>query len=171
MFTLLQLLQAELESLTGTIDGSDIEAALQNGVLQISAVTRRVLPSLRQYSSWLMSKAEVLADLQNRETPLSVQIKELWKIYAGTLTLLASTFPVHALPTVDYLLEEDEETVGFAPFENEPAVNRYYFRNSDSKKPKWHHKGIERQHPNIEMFARIRDFLIEGLLLACDEVS
>lgn len=169
MFTLLQVLQPELERQTDIVNESD-DGVPSTGMDQISAVARRVLPGLRHYSSWLTSNAAILT-AQSEDTSLTVQIKELWKIYASTLTLLASTFRVSDLPCVDYLLEEDEDTLGFKPFENDRAKRRYYYQDSNSQKPKWHHKGVERHRPNVEMLGRIRDFLTEGLLLAFDEVG
>ncbi len=169
MFTLLQVLQPEFEGLVGA-ETEEEDVSTSAGLDQISAVARRVLPGTRHYSSWLTSNTAILINQQTRDTPLSVQIKELWKIYASTLTLLASTFPVSALTAIDYLLEEDEDTLGFKPFENERAQGRYYRPGTTTKKPKWHNKGVERQHPNLEMFGRIRDFLAEGLALAVDPV-
>lgn len=169
MFTLLQVLQPEFEGLAGA-DTEDEDELSSTDLNQISVVARRVLPGARHYSSWLTSNTAILINQQTRDTPLSVQIKELWKIYASTLTLLASTFPVSALTAIDYLLEEDEDTLGFKPFENERAQGRYYQPGLATKKPKWHNKGVERQHPNLEMFGRIRDFLAEGLALAVDPV-
>lgn len=169
MFTLLQVLQPEFEGLTDA-ETEDEDALTSIEPIQISVVARRVLPGLRHYSSWLTSNTAILIDQQSRDTPLSVQIKELWKIYASTLTLLASTFPVSALTAIDYLLDEDEDTLGFKPFENERAQNRYCQSGLSMKKPKWHTKGVERQHPNLEMSGRIRDFLVEGLVLAVDPV-
>lgn len=169
MFTLLQILQPELERQVDSEDESDLGGVRITGPEQISAVARRVLPGLRHYSSWLTSNAAVLT-AQLGDSSLTVQIKELWKIYASTLTLLASTFPVPDLPSIEYLFEEDEDTLGFKPFVNDRAKRRYYNQESLSIKPKWHQDGVERHHPNVEMLGRIRDFLTEGLLLAVDEV-
>lgn len=170
MFTLLQVLQPELEHLVSNEDESSPDILSTPRVDQISAVARRVLPGLRHYSSWLTTKTAVLVAQQDRDTPLSIQIKELWKIYASTLTLLASTFPVAALPAIEYLLDEDEDTLGFKPFEDDRAIMRYNQIGSTTQKPKWHDEGVERYHPNLEMLGRIRTFLAEGLQLAVDEV-
>lgn len=171
MFTLLQVLQPELESLATNEDELTNENIEVTDLDQISAVARRVLPGLRHYSSWLTSNTAVLVRHLELDTPLSVQVKELWKIYASTLTLLASTFAVSSLPCIEYLLEEDEDTLGFKPFENERARSRYCLGDPNVKKPKWHNEGVERHHPNVEMAGRIRDFLAEGLRLAVDEVK
>lgn len=170
-FTLLQVLQPELERFAVDDDAmNDASSRPANGSDRITAVARRVLPGLRHYSSWLISNTAFLL-AQVGDTSLTVQIKEMWKTYANTLTLLAATFPVSALPSVDYLLEEDEDTLGFKPFNNDRTKKRYFSPDDEKPKLKWHGSGVERHHPNVEMLGRVRDFLIDGLELALDEVG
>lgn len=111
----------------------------------------------------------MLVGCKEKDTPLSVQITEFWKIYANALTLLASTFDVVRLPEVDYLLEEDEETLGFAPLVKSVTSRRYLDINGQQK-PRMHDVGVERSHPNIEMLYRIREFVIDGLDLVVGNV-
>ena len=163
------MLLSELERCSGE-DEQKVNAVPKSGSSKITAVTRRILPGLRQYSSWLMSNAEILA-AEVGDTSLNTQIKDLWKIYAKTLTLLTSTFSVSSLPLVDYLLEEDEDTLGFKPFLAKHSELRYFGNDGVSQKPKWHDKGVQRNHPNVEMLARIRGFLTDGMFLHCQAVS
>ena len=169
-FTLLQILQPELEPFTGTEGIIGADGLASNRSDKITAVARRVLPGLRHYSSWFTTRAKLLV-IGVGESSLTVQTKELWKTYANTLTLLASTFPAQDLPAIDYLLDEDEDTLGFKPTENENTTSRYYDDESGTRKPKYHDCGIERHHPNIEMLGRIRDLLRDGLKLQLEEVS
>ncbi len=167
-FTLLQLLQPELEGVIGDdVDALDGDHP-NNDTEKITAVARRILPGLRHYSSWLLSRAVLLASIGD-DSSLTVQIKELWREYANTLTLIASTFlEPTKLPVVEYLLEEDEDTIGFKPFDSPHIRSRYYA--DDVLKPKYHDPGVERSHPNIEMLVRVREFLNDGLELACYKV-
>ncbi|KAI9924431.1 hypothetical protein ASPWEDRAFT_23481 [Aspergillus wentii DTO 134E9] len=159
-FTLLQILLAEVERFV-IEDSNSKDATISPD--KVTVVARRILPALRNYSSWLLTVSNLLvAYKEEKDTPLSVQITEFWKIYANTLTLLASTFDVVHLPEVDYLLEEDEETLGFAPLDKE-ATARRYLDASGQKKPRIHDFGVERSHPNFEMLYRIREFVIDGL--------
>ncbi|KAJ5104521.1 hypothetical protein NUU61_001868 [Penicillium alfredii] len=159
-FTLLQILLVELERFAG--EDSDIKDAI-NGPDKVTVVARRILPALRNYSSWLLTISDFLvAQREERDSSLSIQIKEFWKIYAGTLTLLASTFDVVHLPEIDYLLEEDEESLGFAPLDQE-ATSRRYAGAGNQPKPRMNDPGVERHHPNIEMLYRVREFVIDGL--------
>lgn len=105
------------------------------------------------------------------DTLLHVQIKELWKIYANTLTLLTSTFPVAELPSIEYLLPEDEDTLGFQPFDHDEVKQHYYSADLISQKPRWYDQGVQRHHPNVEMYGRVRGLLTDGVLLHSQEVS
>ncbi|KXG49732.1 DNA/RNA-binding domain, Est1-type [Penicillium griseofulvum] len=160
-FTLLQILLVELER-TASFEDPNSKDALPIPD-KVSVVARRILPALRHYSSWLLTNSQSLVEQkEEKDSALSIQIKEFWKIYAGTLSLLASSFDVVSLPEVDYLLEEDEESLGFAPLDQD-ATSRRYGRGGDQSKPRMHDIGIERSHPNMEMLYRIREFVIDGL--------
>ncbi|PYH99463.1 hypothetical protein BO71DRAFT_479525 [Aspergillus ellipticus CBS 707.79] len=159
-FTLLQILLAEVERFA-VEDPNNKDAT--TGPDKVTVVARRILPALRNYSSWLLTVSSLLVAYKgDKDTPLSVQIIEFWKIYANTLTLLASTFDVVHLPEIDYLLEEDEETLGFAPLTSE-STSRRYLGSNGHQKPRMNDPGVERNHPNIEMLYRIREFVIDGL--------
>ncbi|KAJ5735946.1 uncharacterized protein N7483_001071 [Penicillium malachiteum] len=159
-FTLLQILLVELERFA--VEESNSKPA-DNGPDKMTVVARRILPALRHYSSWLLATSDFLiAQKEEKDSALSIQIKEFWKIYAGTLTLLASTFDVVHLPEIDYLLEEDEESLGFAPLDQKANTRRYY-ATEDQLKPRVTDPGVERSHPNMEMLYRVREFVIDGL--------
>ncbi len=171
-FTFLQILQPELERFGGEESGTGSSDRPLNGLDKITVVARRVLPALRQYSSWMVSNTAFLV-AQVGDTSRTVQIKELWKVYANTLTLLAATFPVSELPEIGYLLEEDVDTLGFKPFTSDRSWRRYFVNQrgeTQDRKPKWNDRGVERHHPNVEMLGRVRDFLVDGLTLATDDV-
>lgn len=168
LFTLLQVLRLELER--PVVENSQANGT-GSGSGKLTSATRRVLPGLRHYSSWFIHNATILAAGVG-DTMLTVQIKELWKMYASALTLLVSTFPVSGLPPpLEYLLEEDEDTLGFKPFMNENNQRRYYSEDTGSQKPKWHDRGVQRHHPNLEMLGRIRDLLIDGMVLHSQKVT
>ncbi|KAF2466338.1 uncharacterized protein BDR25DRAFT_328068 [Lindgomyces ingoldianus] len=160
-FTLLQILQSELERLS---EGDDVKD--QNGTRashlsdKITAVARRILPGLRLYSTWFTRYHHILS-ANVADTLTTVEVQELWKAYAATLTLLASSFPPEQLPNQDYMLEEDTDTIGFQPLISEETIKRWY--NGNILKQKW--TDLERNHPNVEMLMRVRDLMVDGLLL------
>lgn len=167
-FTLLQVLQPELERLTG--EGDDLVAGdrQQQPADNVSAVARRTLPAVRLYSAWF-SKNRSLLSSEISGSLSNVETQQLWKAYAETLTLLKSAFPVPDLPTEDYMLEEDTDTLGFAPLESEYTKKTWF--SGDTLKARWSDEGIGRNLPNVEMLMRVRDLLIDGAFLMQDEVT
>ncbi|KAF2123479.1 hypothetical protein P153DRAFT_303947 [Dothidotthia symphoricarpi CBS 119687] len=160
-FILLQVLQPELERLSGADDvtqpNNDRATQLSD---KITAVARRILPGLRLYSTWFARYWQVL-NANIADTLTTVDVQELWKAYAATLTLLTSSFPVDQLPQENYMLEEDTETIGFQPLISPDTMKLWY--NGETMKQKW--TDLERNHPNVEMLMRVKDLLIDGLVL------
>lgn len=160
-FTLLQVIQPELERLS---EGHDVT---QNGDRtpqlseKITVVARRLLPGLRLYSTWFARYWHVL-NANIADTLTKVEVQELWRSYAETLTLLTSSFPVAQLPDDSYMLEEDAETIGFQPLVSKDTMKMWCNPDGTMKK-KW--TELERNHPNIEMLMRVRDLLVDGLVL------
>ncbi|KAF1835822.1 hypothetical protein BDW02DRAFT_494931 [Decorospora gaudefroyi] len=169
-FILLQMLQPELDRIC---EGNDVKHKNDDRPVHLSdkitAVARRILPGLRLYSTWftrywtiLNSNLAGIADTLN-----TVDVQELWKAYAATLSLLASSFPVDLLPPENYMLEEDTDMIGLEPLIHPSTMKVWY--EGDKLKPKW--TEIERNHPNVEMLMRIKDLLIDGLLLTQNEAA
>lgn len=150
--TLHQVFQPELERAVG--DKPDNEA--QN----VSAVGRRMLPGLRLYSTWLRVCHQTLTD-QLADTSMSVLIKQLWQTYANTLSLLAATFPVERLHHLEYLLDEDDDTIGFLPFNEVNGMKKFNWENESTEQA--------HAHPNEEMLARILFLLEDGGQLCREE--
>ena len=67
---------------------------------------------------------------------------------------------------MNYLLEEDEATLGFRPFLDGhiPPQCRFYMGDNGLLKPRNTDGGVERNHPNIEMKSRIRDLFLCALV-------
>jgi hypothetical protein len=166
MFVLLQILQPELEDLSAGEDIPNATGTTQKSRERITATCRRILPALRQYSAWLTTRAKILV-ASISAGPISIHIKELWKMYADVLTRLVSYFPIEDLKPAAYLLEEDETTVGFRPFRDPdiPLECDLYVDAEGEPKPRITDPGVERNHPNIEMQARVLDILLVGLKL------
>lgn len=135
----------------------------------ISATTRHILPSLRQYSSWLVSSAPQLVAFKTHQFP-GVQIKEFWRVYADALALLLASFQEPDLPGLSYLLEEDEDTLAFTPFMN-PSTSRRYFQDDGlTLKPRSRCDAVQRHHPSIEMLLRARGLVEDGKALVARKV-
>jgi Est1 DNA/RNA binding domain len=161
---LLQILLPELEQVVAEDDELGKIPSSRDLSDRISATARRILACLRQYSSWLVSNASHLVALENHEV-VGVQITEFWRIYANALTLLAATFQKSDLPSIDYLLEEDEDTIAFTPFTNSCTLSRFYHADGVTLKPRSRDQTVQRYHPSVEMLFRVRGLLEDGVAL------
>jgi hypothetical protein len=153
-----------LESLTATESSGDSSEKL-------NAVAIRVLPAIRQYFAWVISQRAVLVGLgtgvdAEATGPLVGHIQRLWKIIRDALTALVNVLPVASLPTLDYLLPEDEETIGFKPLRAlVPGEEDFslYVKEDGSSKPRIG-EGVFRQAEN-ENYSRVHDILRAGIAL------
>ncbi|KAL8736974.1 MAG: hypothetical protein Q9181_002142 [Wetmoreana brouardii] len=149
---ILQLLQAEYKS-RAIGQKSDDTAA-------VTSVVRRLLPGVRYYQFWLASRAALLS-VHLGDTTMGCFITEFWTVYANLMSVLLSTTQFSDLPQLEYLLEEDEEIIGFRPLQE--WQQKHTILNPESNKPKCYERGVKRHHPNVEMLCRVRD-LVEGAL-------
>jgi len=163
LITLLHSLQCELTQPTDDANSSGLAQP------KITASTRRILPALRHYSSWLICNINVLIEYTD-QSGLGDLIKVFFGLYASTMTLLASTFDLNSLPLIEYLLEEDEDTIAFKPLRGHNR-SRYFEQSSGTLKQKFYTHGVERHHPNVEMLGRIRDLLTDAVALAVRDVG
>lgn len=163
LITLLYSLQCELTQPTDDANSSG------SGQPKITASTRRILPALRYYSSWLTCNINVLVGYMD-QSGLGSLIKVFFGLYVSTMTLLASTFNPDSLPLIEYLLEEDENIIAFKPL-REHDRSRYFDQSSGTLKQKFNTHGVERHHPNVEMLGRIRDLLTDAVALAVRDVG
>ncbi len=101
---------------------------------------------------------------------MGVKIKEFWHVYADGLTLLAATFRKTKLPDLEYLLEEDEDTIAFLPLAGSETSGRYREADGVTYRPRSHDEGVQRDHPSVEMLCRVRGLLEDGVFLAAKKV-
>ncbi len=162
------LLGVLIPEITNQDESAVNENAAKNDAGKLTAVARRLLPSLRHYSSWLLTSCSGL--LEQTDEIVTIEIKEFWKRYAEALTWLTTTFEVTELLPVDYLLEEDIDTVAFKPLILGPTTDRYR-QSSGNIKHKSGDAHVQRLHPNDEMLARVRDLVKDGVQLILANVS
>jgi Est1 DNA/RNA binding domain len=167
--TLLKILFRELEQVAAEEDDFGNVPSSKDISEKISATARRILPCLRQYSSWLVSNASHLVALEDHDF-IGIQVRVFWRIYANALALLAAIFSKSDLPNVDYLLAEDEDTIAFTPFANSNTSRRYFQTDRTTQRPRSSDQGVQRHHPSVEMLFRIRGLLEDGIALAAKEV-
>lgn len=173
---LLQTLHPEIEDSTS---GQDIpngvnETKPNDNREMFTAIARRILPALRQYSTWLVSQSNIIINVpDNAQIQLHLHIKAMWSLYAEVMSRTVKFFPTGDLPTVSYLLKEDESTIGFKPF-RDPEIaceSNLYVDGNNNQKCRLSDKGVKRSSPDTEMLARVRDILLCALTLQCKDSS
>lgn len=167
--TLLRVFYDDLRSVDVSMADEDDEG-LQLGT-RLTDITRRVLPALRLYSSWLLPMTHLIEGLASDDL-LKDAADQLWPIYAKVIDLVAAIFPIwdlEDLPEVTYMLEEDSETLEFKPLVNEKTNKIWVDKQSGAAKPRFSDRGVQRALVDDEMLARIKEFLVDGLYLANDD--
>ncbi|KIW16737.1 hypothetical protein PV08_03926 [Exophiala spinifera] len=126
----------------------------------LSVLCKRLLPHLRLYSDWFLTNVNYLLASSSSQTELS----ELWQIYAQTITLLIQRFAVPTIPDIAYLLEEDQDTLGFTPFQKSIGEERFHDSANDVK-PVYSESTFGERSVENEMLYRIKGLVKDGLFL------
>lgn len=135
---------------------------------ELSPVARRCVPAVRLYSSWLSENAPVLSTELNDSTVMT-KLKEMWRLYAALLTTAAPLVLGKDVPALDYMIEEDIDTIGYLPlFKNTPG-NPWFKANE--LKPRFNDEGVERHIPVAEALAELRDLVIAGTQAISEKVE
>jgi len=165
--TLLRTWCTQLKESTGEQMTSTNGGGVQSLESRITDIARHALPALRLYSAWLLTNSQVLVSGLGDEATIGL-VRRFWSTYTDSLSLIARAFPVQELPEVSYLLEEDIDSIGFKPLESDRSNKLWIDASSGSQKAKFS-QGT-RATPNTEMLARVRELLVDGLILAVDKV-
>lgn len=169
---ILQFLQSEFERQASS-NSSSVTGDASSKPGKLSTLIRRVVPWARHYSAWLISQPLVLAG-ETGDDRFNSYALELGTRFARVLNAFISLFAIHEIENVDYLLEEDEDTVGFLPLDTsveDRRKSRYYHDDFVTRKPNWHDKGTKRLGSTREALGRIRDIIADGAYVANQEVT
>ncbi|OQO05797.1 hypothetical protein B0A48_09892 [Cryoendolithus antarcticus] len=166
--TLLEIFQDEL--LTLVKDAELVALDLQD---KVTPITKRILPALRLYSSWLLDSVHLLFGLAN-DPKFAESIKKFWKVYGRTLDLVATIFPIWDLEEaaeVEYQLEEDVDIIGFqplSPFADDKTGRFWQKKQSAVNRAKFSDDSVTRVSMKEEDLVRVYGFLEDGLYIAND---
>lgn len=172
MNSFLQFLRLNIKTLTVVLRAVEHELK-QTKDFKFTANMRKLLPPLRLYSAWLLENGRIVAGATELNS-LDIQ-RPLWERYSNCLTLMASVFPTATqLPDVAHLLDEDQDTIGFAPLHNDGTDDIWLDDNHQLKQPR--PQGLDPQSTADldvqEHLTRVRYILRTGLHLAVQsEVS
>lgn len=165
-------LNSEMLDFINTTPNSDLST---NNAVEIFNAPRRqrLLRWTRQLSAWLILRWQVVAS-GTRDDRLNRYSHGLREGYLELLRTFMEVLP-HAMGVeTEYLLEEDEATIGFVPFSNfalERHKSRYYLGESGKLKPPWHSPFARRLGNTEENLARVGDILRDGFFLSRLKVS
>lgn len=160
MGTFFLLLKLLLDELQNVVKRTDQNPETTTASVEVTAVTRRILPHLRTYSGWLMSTVDLLlASLE-----LKVQMRELWQVYAEALSTLVAIYPIVTIAELPYLLTEDADVFGFTPFIDFVGSQRF-FDAQGSRKSSHDEKIQGPRSVDDEMLYRIKGLVRDGIFL------
>ena len=130
----------------------------------LSPVAYRVLPVVRIFSSWLSKLTDVVSsDFVRDEVKAS-----LWTALAATLSSITGTFPTEQLPSIEYLLDEDEETIKYPPLSSSGDNSIWYIEGR--LRSRWHDISDGKRDTPTEMLFRVKGLLIAGLSISVESV-
>ena len=138
---------------------------------RLPVIVRRVLPHLRQYSSWFLSNMRDLVESRYKSSRrLLLQVS---KTYAQALNLLRSNVDVFASSPVLHLLDEDEKSLCFSSFSAQVQEWRYLQADKKTVKPRRVDggKGKELVEELAETHLRATDLVVDALRLVKHKVS
>lgn len=155
-----QILQSSVSHLEHQSHSNWLGEIVRNVASRLSDVVQRALPPLRLYSIWFLK--EMVSFTTIADEAISDLTKDVLRQYVHTLNSLISTFPIDQLPRIEYLLDEDVDSMNFLPFSAEICRARYMSNGILKPKP----PSTFRYSTTEEMLGRVRDFVEDGLRLA-----
>ena len=132
---------------------------------QLSVHAQKLLVWLRQLSAWFTYRAPWFAQEMD-DHDLNQISSQMLTAYRSVIRHLASIFHLADLPKISHLLEEDEATLGFAPFQdisNQRLRERYF--NEGEPKSKAYTHATKDCNDMYESLGRVRDILEDCLII------
>ncbi|OCF33156.1 hypothetical protein I316_05201 [Kwoniella heveanensis BCC8398] len=127
----------------------------------ISAVLRRILPSLRIVSKWIKLDLEYL----NRHTSLPA-FTSFWATYRRFIDAVESVFPIDRLPSLPNPLEEDIDMRGFMPLQRGITTHGGPTNGHSTATGDPEGTGVHGDvHPNEEQLMRLADLQVDAKLI------
>lgn len=161
--TLLESFQEKLQRIRETL-----QAALVKNNTDILRPLEPILPLIRLMMLWAVANKAVL--VSSVSTEMSQLQGQFWQVLAKCLHLAAITCDLQTLAEVDYMLEEDEDSIAFGPMLS-IDTRRVWYDDSGSLRKRWHNKQRGADRSSAELLARMRYFLEVGMRFSTDEVN
>lgn len=152
-----------------------VNSSSQDFMGKLPPVTETTLYCIRLYTLWLVKTWKPLQALvesgHSDHAVIATDIRHLWHIFADCLNAIYQQYPLldsKSVEDVEYLLEEEESTVGFRPLHDA--------KNADVWKKDGKPKAIFRKQKSDalreqEHLIRLRDIVTRGIIIAQEPVS
>ncbi|WVF66309.1 hypothetical protein IAT40_001049 [Kwoniella sp. CBS 6097] len=128
----------------------------------ISAVLRRILPSLRIVSKWIKLDLEYLG--RHKTLPA---FNSFWSTYKRFIDAVGSVFPIDRLPSLPDPLEEDIDMRGFMPLQRGITSHGSSTNGTSNGVGIIEGTGTQRDvHPNEEQLMRLADLQVDAKLIS-----
>ena len=135
--------------------------------ISLDGSLRNTLPLLRLSLLWSMKNTVIL---RNQIHPEVDELQStVWASFMDTASCITQAVSIHDLPHLTYMLEEDEDTIGFLPLVCEET--RFIWLDKSAKSRLIWHDVEERADENTEMLFRFRQCLEMFAEFAKDKVS
>lgn len=146
--------------------GGSTEAVNSNSASgALNPIVCRVLPVIRIFSSWLSKLTDVVSSDFVRDEAKA----NLWTALAAALSSVTASFPTDQLPSIEHLLDEDEETIKYPPLVPSEDNNIWYA--DGMLRPRWHDISDNDRDTTTEMLFRVKGFLVAGLGISVELVK
>lgn len=165
----LRLFSEDLRATLLRLENPDIEPAAL-----LTQTVRRLLPCLRVYTNWLVKNLQKVLGIVETGVPGADCVWQFWSSYAKALDLINQAFSIWELDgsaSVDYMLEEDVNTLQFLPVSDNATIDTWYTGFSGHLKPLHSDSDVVCRSPDEEMLYRVRDFLNKGSTIAFHEAA
>lgn len=166
----LMTFQALLKVLARELGEDAPEGTDTSDMARLTVTVHRVLPHLRQYSSWFLSSMRSLVETKYKSSRRLLE--NVSKTYVQALNLLRGNVDVFAQPQVLYLLEEDAKTLSFSPFS--PVVFKWRYIDSRTNELKSQRvddgEGKDLKTEHAESHVRATDLVVDALRLVKHQV-
>lgn len=152
-----------------------IRSSSQDFMDKLPPVTDSTLQCIRLYTLWLVKTwkpLQALVESGHRDHAIiAADVRDLWHVFADTLNTTFQQYPLldsKSIEDVEYLLDEEESTVGFRPLHDD--------KNADVWKKDGKPKAVFRGEKSDalqeqEHLIRLRDIVTRGIVIAQEPVS
>ncbi|QDS77582.1 hypothetical protein FKW77_001625 [Venturia effusa] len=147
----------------------------QDFMSKVPPVAETTLQCIRIYTLWMVKTWSVLQNLVESGSPdhviMAADIRDLWHIFADCLNAIYQQYPLpdsKAIDAVEYLLTEDENTLGFRALHG--SKNDNVWMKDDKPKAIFREQKSDALQEQ-EHLIRLRDIVTRGFIIAQEPAS